>query len=88
MKKCRAVVPESGSYVVTVQLPLEEDSEEVPFSRRVSEYLMKSLSQLIEFSENANLLAGKEELHLNANLCLGLAEMKPDDVPIHFEFER
>ena len=29
----------------------------------------------------------QSELNLNANLCLGLAEMKPDETPIHFDFE-
>lgn len=87
MKKCRATVPESGSYILTVRLPLEEDSEEPPFSRRVAEYLMTSLDQLVRLSENPELLAEKEEFHLNANLCLGLAEMKPDEAPVHFDFE-
>jgi len=88
MKRCRAGSPESGSYVLAVQLPLQEDLDnpEIPFSRRVTEYLMTSLSQLVELSEYPDLPAGKAEL-LNANLCLGLAEMKPDESPIHFDFE-
>jgi hypothetical protein len=87
MKKCRASVPESGSYVLTVRLPLEEDSEERPFSRKVAEYLMRSLDQLVGLSENSDPLTGEKAPHLNANLCLGLAEMKPDETPIHFDFE-
>lgn len=87
IKKCRAAAPESGSYVLTVRMPLEEDSEELPFSRKVAEYLMKSLSKLIELSESLDLLTEQKEFLLNANLCLGLAEMKPDEVPIHFDFE-
>jgi hypothetical protein len=86
MKKCRSTVPELGSYILTVRLPLETDSEERPFSRRVAEYLMTSLNQLVELSEKPD-LSGKEDLFLNANFCLGLAEMKPDEAPIHFEFE-
>lgn len=87
MRKCRAAVPESGSYILTIRLPLEEDSEKIPFSRRVAEYLMTSLDQLVELSENSDLLEKKEDVHLNANLCLGLAEMKPNEAPIHFDFE-
>jgi hypothetical protein len=89
MKKCRAGTAESGSYILTVHLPLQEDLEdhEIPFSRRVTEYLMASLSQLIQMSEHSSLLLEKPNPLLNANLCLGLAEMKPDEHPIHFDFE-
>lgn len=89
MKKCYAGPTESGSYILTVRLPLQEDlgSAEPPFSRKVAEYLMTSLSQLIKLSEHSDFSAEKTELSLNANLCLGLAEMKPDETPIHFDFE-
>jgi hypothetical protein len=89
MKRCCAGTAESGSYILTVQMPLQEDSDnlEVPFSRKVTEYLMTSLSQLVRLSEQPSLPAETTELHLNANLCLGLAEMKPDELPIHFDFE-
>jgi len=85
MKKCISAVPESGSYILTVRLPLEKDSDELPFSRKVAEYLMKSLSKLVELSDKMDLKENEE--HLNANLCLGLFEMKPDEVPINFDFE-
>lgn len=87
MKKCRAVAALSGSYILTVRLPLEGDSEEPPFSRKVAEYLMTSLGRLIQLAQNADLSVENEEPHLNANLCLGLAEMKPDEAPIYFDFE-
>ncbi len=89
MKKCRAGTAQSGSYILTVQLPLTEESDSVglPFSRRVTEYLMSSLGQLVELSEHPDTASGKAESHLNANLCLGLAEMKPDENPIQFDFE-
>jgi hypothetical protein len=87
MNKCRSAVPEAGSYILTLRLPLEKDSEDLPFSRRVAEYLMKSLGKLIELSEKADFLDEKEEFRLNANLCLGLAEMKPDESPINFDFD-
>ncbi|HEX4840511.1 MAG TPA: hypothetical protein VFU89_08735 [Rhabdochlamydiaceae bacterium] len=89
MRKCYAGASEPGSYILTVQLPLEDDAEntERPFSRKVTEYLMESLSQLVELSENSDLLAEQTGFLLNANLCLGLAEMKPDETPINFDFE-
>jgi hypothetical protein len=89
MRRCRAGAPESGSYVLTVQLPLQEDldHQEIPFSRRVAEYLMTSLGQLALLSEHSDLSVIKADPFLNANFCLGLAEMKPDDSPIHFDFE-
>lgn len=89
MKRCRAGVPESGSYILTVQLPLQEDlcDSERPFSRKVTEYLMTSLNQLVELSEHPDVPTGEAEPQLNANLCLGLAEMKPDESPIHLDFE-
>lgn len=87
MKQCRSMVPESGSYIFAVRLPLEEDTEELPFSRKVAEYLMRSLNKLVRLSENQDLLAEKDDFHLNANLCLGLAEMKPDEASIHLDFE-
>ena len=89
MKKCRSRAAESGSYILTVHMPLQEDdSSEIPFSRRVTEYLMGSLNQLIGLSKQPELLSETmEQLNLNANMCLGLAEMKPDENPIHFDFE-
>jgi hypothetical protein len=87
MKRCHAGTAESGSYILIVQMPLQEDRDclGVPFSRKVTEYLMSSLGQLIGLSEQPGLLA--TGLRLNANLCLGLGEMKPDEAPIHFDFE-
>lgn len=89
MKRCRAGPAESGSYILSVQLPLQEDldSAEYPFSRRVTEYLMTSLSQLAELSEHPDLSTDGVDPFLNANFCLGLAEMKPDESLIHFDFE-
>ena len=87
LKKCRAKPPESGSYILTIQMPLqEEDNQKIPFSRKVAEYLMISLQQLIECSERPDFSLNKES-SLNANLCLGLAEMKPDESIVHFDFE-
>jgi hypothetical protein len=90
MRKCRAGAAESGSYILTVQLPLQEDLDdlELPFSRKVTEYLMTSLSQLVDLSEHPDSPIEKvPPPPLNANLCLGLAEMKPDESSIHFDFE-
>lgn len=86
MKKCTARSDEPGSYIFTIQLPLQEDLEnsEFPFSRKVAEYLMTSLHQVVELSEHSDVDA---KLQLNANFCLGLSEMKPDENPIHFDFE-
>lgn len=87
MKKCRARTPEPGSYIISIQFPLEEEIEETPFSRKVSEYLMKSLGQLVELSQKSSSVLELQNLNLNANLCLALAEMKPDDASIYFDFE-
>ncbi len=89
MKRCRSKADTSGSYILTLQLPLQEglNDLEVPFSRKVTEYLMTSLSRLIDLSEHSDLPVEKTDPLLNANLCLGLAEMKPDESPIHFDFE-
>ena len=86
MKKCRSAVPESGSYILAVQFPLEIDPEGPPFSRKVAEYLMTSLGRLVSLSDHSGAFI-EEESHLNANFCLGLAEMKPDEAPINFSFE-
>ena len=80
MRKCRAGAAEAGSYILSVQMPLEEDldSSNFPFSRKVTEHLMTSLNQLTQHPDKAD---------VNANLCLGLAEMKPDESTIQFDFE-
>jgi hypothetical protein len=78
--QCRAGVAEPGSYILTIQMPLQKsDLFEPPFSRRVAEYLMGSLGKLVE--------PGDAKEGLNANFCLGIAEMKPDATPIQFDFE-
>jgi hypothetical protein len=89
MKRCRAKADQSGSYILTVQLPLDKniDDLEIPLSRRVAEYLMTSLNQLVFLSEQSDSFVEIEEALLNANLCLGVAEMKPDENPIDFNFE-
>ncbi len=89
IKSCRAGCAELGSYILTVQLPLEEEpgDQGPPFSRKVTEYLMASLNRVVELSEHADLPVENTDPLLNANLCLGLAEMKPDENPIQFDFE-
>ena len=89
MKKCRAGAAESGSYILSIQMPLEEkiDSLEVPYSRRVGEYFMTSLYDLVTLVQNQEMPEHNSHHQLNMNLCLGLAEMKPDETPIHFDFE-
>ncbi len=86
LKKCRAGLAESGSYILTVQMPLEKNLDvfEPPFSRKVGEYLMRSLGHLVGFSGQLHLV---ENHRLNANLCHGLVEMKPDDTVTNFDFE-
>ncbi len=87
IKKCRSSADMSGSYILTVRFPLEDDSEDskMPFSRKVGEYLMTSLSSLVYLSEKPDLAINVQDL--NANFCLGLAEMKPDEASINFDFE-
>ena len=91
MKRCIAGSDEPGSYIFTIQLPLQEDLEnsEFPFSRKVAEYLMTSLHRVVELSEDehSDVLLEEARSQLNANFCLGLSEMKPDENPIHFDFE-
>lgn len=89
MKKCRSGTFEAGSFILTLRLPLERDLEEqeIPFSRKVAEYLMSSLSLLADFGENPSSFLDTTDPRLNANFCLGVAEMKPDEAPIYFDFE-
>ena len=89
MRKCHSHADESGSYILTVRFPLEMGSEDskIPFSRKVGEYLMSSLSSLAFLSGKPEVNLDMQSAHLNANFCLGLAEMKPDEAPINFGFE-
>ena len=89
MKKCRAGLAELGSYILTIQMPLEEKENnfEPPYSRRIAEYFMTTLSKLVKFSENQDLMLSNGDYQLNVNLCFGLAEMKPDEASIDFAFE-
>jgi hypothetical protein len=48
---------------------------------------MTSLNQLVKLTEHSDLLPEKTEACLNANFCIGLSEMKPDEIPVHFNFE-
>ncbi len=96
MRGCRAGAPETGSYVVKIQFPMDEaqsipeQSTKHPFSRKVSECLMTSLNQLASFVDrpSTNLpVAELEPLAFSANLCLALAEMKSSVGAMHFNFE-
>lgn len=85
LKSCRSGLTEAGSYVLKLMFPIinskdnKNKNSEVPFSRRVTEHLMKSLSSLSKHLEDGNTVKVDDlvENQLSANLCFGLAEMKP-----------
>lgn len=87
LKSCRSGLTEAGSYVLKLIFPItgSKDSKnkvgEIPFSRKVTERLMKSLSSLAKYleDENASTIDTITGDQLSANLCFGLAEMKPSE---------
>jgi len=89
LRQCRMRPSELGSFTVAVACPLHalpDDApllDEVPFTRRVTALLMRSLSRLalaIESDEIAPLLEPAEgETVISANLCEGLLQMTPEE---------
>lgn len=92
LRNCRLGTSEIGSYIINVQIPLndpkyqDEDSGK-PFARRVSEYLMKSLNRIIASVEQQNMENSSHASELNANLCFGIVEMNIGDNKSNLDFQ-
>jgi hypothetical protein len=88
LQQCRLGQTERGSFVLTVAcplnaVPLEPDLfDGSPFTRRVTEYLMRSLHRLASALDlgdaDAVLREAQNEPVLSANLCEGLLDMAPE----------
>ncbi|HEY8376763.1 MAG TPA: hypothetical protein VIK91_09755 [Nannocystis sp.] len=87
VRACRLGQTEIGSYVLTVEAPLDIhtqlDTTELPFGRRATTYLFEStayLARAIRHGETARLLDETPGAPLvSANLCESLVEMMPPD---------
>jgi hypothetical protein len=88
LQQCRLGQTERGSFTVTVACPLhavtgtENLFEPMPFTRRVTAFLMRSLHRLslaLDVDELDSLLnPTQEEPVISANLCDGLLDMTPE----------
>lgn len=88
LQQCRLGQTERGSFVLTVACPLDAVPAEGnlfdnrPFTRRVTEFLMRSLHRLVSALDvgdtDAVLQQADSELPLSANLCEGLLDMAPE----------
>lgn len=87
VRLCRLGQTEIGSYVLTVDAPLDVhaqlDTTELPFGRRATTRLFEStahLSRSIRQGEAARILDERPDAPLvSANLCEALVEMMPPD---------
>lgn len=87
VRACRLGQTEIGSYVLTVDAPLDIhaqlDAAEVPFGRRATAHLFEStahLARAIRQGETARLVDEAPDAPLvSANLCESLVEMMPPD---------
>ena len=91
LEDCRFLGTEVGSFTVAIACPLRAwagqaalfDDPKVPFSRRATELLMRSLRRLvqtIESDEMSSIIETREdEPPISANLCDALLEMRPPD---------
>ncbi|HEY8378329.1 MAG TPA: hypothetical protein VIK91_17655 [Nannocystis sp.] len=87
VRACRLGQTEIGSYVLTVETPLDIhaqlDATEIPFGRRATAYLFEStayLARAIRQGETARILEENPDAPLvSANLCESLLEMMPPD---------
>jgi hypothetical protein len=89
LRQCRLGQTERESFVLTVACPLDAVStapglfDGAPFTRRVTELLMRSLHRLASALDLGNtdavLHQAENEPVLSANLCEGLLEMTPED---------
>lgn len=87
VRACRLGQTEIGSFVLTIDAPLDIhaqlDATEVPFGRRATTYLFAStghLAQAVRRGEASRLLDDPADAPLvSANLCEALVEMMPPD---------
>jgi hypothetical protein len=87
VRGCRLGQTEIGSYVLTVDAPLDIheqlDAHDIPFGRRATTLLFEStayLARAIRQGEAARVLDGPADAPLvSANLCEALVEMMPPD---------
>jgi hypothetical protein len=92
IRNCRLGTSETGSYIINVQIPMydakyQNKDVDKPFARKVSEYLMKSLSRVIASVEQQNTENATENSGLNANLCFGIVEMNIGDSKTNLDFQ-
>lgn len=83
---CRLGQTEVGSYVLTIDAPLNVPAQlgatEVPFGRRATTYLFVSadhLARTVRRGETSRLLDDPDAPLVSANLCEALVEMMPPD---------
>lgn len=87
VRACRLGQTEIGSYVLTIDAPLDIhaqlDATEVPFGRRATTYLLAStahLAQSVRRGEASRILDESTDAPLvSVNLCEALVEMMPPD---------
>jgi hypothetical protein len=87
IKACRFGQTEVGSFVLTVEVPLEVDqidllaSGETPFGRKTTAHLLGATHQLVTALSNGDIrkIVDGENSIVSANLCDALIEMAPRD---------
>lgn len=87
VRECRLGQTELGSYVLTIDAPLDVRDDvaqgEIPFGRRTTSYLIEAtgyLASTIRSGEPSRVLEDDPEAPLvSANLCEALVEMMPAD---------
>lgn len=88
VRSCRLGQTEIGSYVLTINAPLDihdqlEADDQIPFGRRATTLLLDSTSYIarsIRQGEEARILEDRANAPLvSANLCEALVEMMPPD---------
>jgi len=87
VRECRLGQTELGSYVLTIDAPLDGPGDvahgEIPFGRRTTTYLLEAtgyLASSIRRGEPSRVLEDAPESPLvSANLCEALVEMMPPD---------
>jgi hypothetical protein len=87
VRACRLGQTEIGSYVLTIDAPLDIhaqlDATEIPFGRRATTYLFAStgrLAQAVRRGEPSRILDDPADAPwVSANLCEALVEMMPTD---------
>lgn len=91
IRACQTGQSEKGSYIIKIIFPpicatninIPSESKK-PFPRKVAEQLMVSLNEIINCVESKD--TPIKSAHFSSNLCLSLAEMKPIESKLDFEF--